>query len=325
MNTTPRAPACAAWLLAAAILAGCGYVGDPLPPALNIAQPVQDLRAVEYGDRIVIQFTIPPLTTEGLVLKRIGTVELRIGPGVAPWNREQWAEAATVIPLDVQAAGPVERAVPARDFIGKDVLIGVRIVNPKGRASDWSNLASLTVRPPLAAPVDIKADNTENGVKLTWRADAPSFRIYRASAGQQPALIGNSEKPEYVDPAVSYDVRYRYLIQSVHDQTESVISEPVEITPEDRFPPAPPSALTASPGAGAIELIWDRSTAPDFKCYRVYRAPAQGAFGRIAEVDAPAYSDRQVESGKTYRYAVTAVDQKGNESAQSPPAEAVAP
>jgi fibronectin type 3 domain-containing protein len=42
-------------------------------------------------------------------------------------------------------------------------------------------------------------------------------------------------------------------------------------------------------------------------------------------LEAPAASDRGIETGRRYRYAVTAVDQKGNESARSAAVEVVAP
>ena len=49
----------------------------------------------------------------------------------------------------------------------------------------------------------------------------------------------------------------------------------------------------------------------------------EGAFEKAAEVGRiPTWSDRAVERGKTYRYAVTAFDQAGNESARSAIAEA---
>jgi fibronectin type 3 domain-containing protein len=250
---------------------------------------------------------------------------LRIGPGVAPWDRNRWEAGAKVIQLDVQDTGAVEREVPAHDFIGQDVIVGVRIINPKGRASEWSNLVSLAVRPPVPPPVNLQAASVETGVKLTWQADAPSYRIFRATGEEEPALIGNSDKPEYVDAAAQYGANYRYLVQAMNGNAESVISAAASITPEDRFPPSPPGGLTAAPGAGAIELVWDRSPAPDLKDYRVYRALDQQAFQQIGEVETPAYSDRQVETGKTYRYAVTAVDQKGNESEKSAVAQATAP
>ena len=52
-------------LILALLVTGCGYVGDPLPPALNIPVPVADLNAVQRGDQIIIQFTVPQMTTEG--------------------------------------------------------------------------------------------------------------------------------------------------------------------------------------------------------------------------------------------------------------------
>jgi len=49
------------------------------------------------------------------------------------------------------------------------------------------------------------------------------------------------------------------------------------------------------------------------------------AFEKVAAlIDAPAYSDRQVEAGKRYRYAVASVDQAGNESARTEAVEVTA-
>ena len=43
-----------------------------------------------------------------------------------------------------------------------------------------------------------------------------------------------------------------------------------------------------------------------------------GFVEKLAELSVvPTYSDRAVEAGKTYRYAITAVDRAGNESARS--------
>ena len=67
--------------LSARCLVGCGSIGEPLYPALRIPTRVTDLAVVERGANLDIDFTIPPLTTEGLPLKEIGGVELRVGPG----------------------------------------------------------------------------------------------------------------------------------------------------------------------------------------------------------------------------------------------------
>ncbi len=51
-------------------LAGCAYLGPPKPPALDIPTRITDLRAAEYGDKILVQFTIGALDTDGLALKQ---------------------------------------------------------------------------------------------------------------------------------------------------------------------------------------------------------------------------------------------------------------
>jgi len=50
-----------------------------------------------------------------------------------------------------------------------------------------------------------------------------------------------------------------------------------------------------------------------------------GPFEKLAAlIEAPTYTDRQVEAGKKYRYAISAVDLTGNESERSPVQEATA-
>src|ERR1700680_940744 len=91
------------------ILGGCGSVGEPLYPALNTPSRVTDLSAVERGDRIDIDFTIPPLTTEGLAHKEIGGVELSVGAvSDAPFNVNNWAGSAARVEVRTPAnPGPV--------------------------------------------------------------------------------------------------------------------------------------------------------------------------------------------------------------------------
>ena len=120
---------------------------------------------------------------------------------------------------------------------------------------------------------------------------------------------------------------YRYRVQAVNgDQHQSEVSAEAAVTPQDVFPPAVPAELSGVQGVGTIELVWQRNTEEDFAGYNVFRATGGGEFEKIAgPIDAPAYSDRAVEAGKTYRYAVSALDRAGNESARTAPVEVVAP
>jgi hypothetical protein len=139
------------------------------------------------------------------------------------------------------------------------------------------------------------------------------------------------EKPEWTDANTDFGKRYTYMVETVVKlaNDKEALSDPSEeatITPEDVFPPAAPSGLQAAAAPASIELAWNANTEPFLGGYRVYRSTAGGPFEKIAEVGViPSYSDRQVEPGKSYRYAVAAVSKTGHESPRSAPAEAGLP
>jgi hypothetical protein len=317
----------AAVVLACSLLPSCGYVGEPLPPALNIASTITDLRVVQYGDRLVVGFTIPPLTTEGLVLKNVAGIELRAGPTNEPFEPDSWARSARNLPVEAREPGPVHAEFPIAEFVGKQVVIGVRIVNERGRASGWSNLVALHVVPAVPAPAEVVAESAPQGARVTWKSPESAFRVYRQGPDDKtPVPIANPDKPEFLDTSAQFGTRYEYLVQAIRGQAESEISAPAGVTPRDVFAPALPAGLSAVAGLGSVELVWERNTEPDLKGYRVYRAAEGREFEVLAEfVDSPAYSDRQVESGKRYRYAIRAVDLAGNESTMTASVEITAP
>jgi hypothetical protein len=311
-------------------LAGCGSIGEPLYPALRIPMRAPDLTVVEQGDQLDIAFTIPPLTTEGLPLKEIGGVDLRVGPGPSNgWNVDEWAASATSIKVPTPAApGPVQAMLPVSMFVGRDVIVAVRVENPKGKDAGWSDFKTFRVQTPLADPANLHVAADPKGVALTWNASGPSqFRIYRQAEQQtKPVLLATATEPNYVDISAEFNKSYRYSIQAVRDNIESNVVGPEAITPVDKFPPAVPSGLTASIGIGAVELAWNRNTEADFKEYRVSRSEEGGPFIEIARgLDAPIYSDHAAQSGKHYRYQVLAVGQNGFASAPCAPAEITAP
>lgn len=312
------------------LLVGCGSVGEPLYPALNVPTHIVDLTAVERGDKIDIHFTVPKLTTEGMVLKEIGSVDLRMGPSPSGgFNINDWANGAQKVNVSpLSQPGEARAEQPVRDLVGKELLVGVRLGNTKGRMSEWSNIVALTIEAPLAKPADVKAEGVPEGVRLTWsEPNLTAFRIFRKVEEQkEPTLLGTSDKPEYVDTTTEYGKTYQYYVQGIHDKTESDVVQSNSITPKDIFPPQVPTGLTASVGIGTIELAWTRNTESDFKEYRVFRSEENGPYIQIAAgLEGPVYSDHQIQSGKHYRYRVSAVDQAGNQSQPSEPIEATAP
>lgn len=312
-----------------ALLAGCGSIGEPLYPALRIPARVIDLAVVERGPNLDFDFTIAPLTTEGVPLTDIGSVDLRVGASPSNgFNMDEWLRSSTSVTVPTpDKPGPVHAEFPVANFVDKDVIVAVRLTNPKGRDAGWSDLKTLHVEQPVATPADFHVVATAKGVELSWRAAAPGeFHIFRKTELQpRPLLLATATESPYVDISAEYGKTYQYSVQSMRGKVESDVAGPESITSVDTFAPEVPSGLTASVGLGAVELAWTRNTEPDFKEYRIFRSEEGGPFVEIARgLDAPTYSDHGIQSGKHYRYQVSAIDQIGNESAQSAPVEILA-
>jgi len=315
-------PAFAAWAL---LLSGCAYVGDTLPPSLKIPVRITTLHAIERGDRLVVDFDAPDVTTDGAVLKKLLGCDLRAGPAGPGWEA-----GSRRIDTAVTAPGPVHVEAPVDGWVGQEIAIRARTAARRGRFSEWSEPVVLRIVPPLEPP-HVTAEAAPAGVRLFWSA-APSaeYRVYRAAEGGQSALIATVKTPEFLDAQAQFGRRYEYTVQSfVASGTSEAQSRPsgvVAITPVDRFPPATPSSLSATAGVSTIELSWTPDTEADLMGYYVYRALGDAPLVRLGGLlDTPAYTDRAVESGKEYRYAVSAIDQSGNESPQSSPVKVSAP
>jgi hypothetical protein len=298
-------------------LGGCAYIGNPQPPTLDIPVRVADLRAAEFGDKVLLQFTIGPLTTEGVALKDVQSVEVRaVTAGGTPRD----------YPIPAKVPGPVSYTFPAQDWTGKQITLTVRATGPKGKASAWSNPVGLAVEPPLLAPANLQAVSVPQGVRLTWGGAAPRYQIFRGAGEVAPSPFAESDKPEFIDTMADFGSPYKYFVQATAGAAHlSDVSETIGITPMDMFPPAIPAEVTGVPGVNANELAWQRNTEDDFAGYFIYRSVDGGPFERVAgPVDAPTYSDRAIDAGKKYSYAVSAVDKTGNESARSMPVDVTA-
>jgi len=205
--------------LAAGLMTGCGYAGEPKPPALKRPEKVKNLDVAERGDKIIVTFSLPEQTTEGLRIEGPPDVELRIGVSPETWNQTEWEKNSDRIavpagqwpgpppkaPRPSKLAKPTVRGKTAKQakqtaavakaadqvmlirtvnidptkYADKTVVIGVRVHGPSGQEDGWSRLISLEVKPVLAAPRDLKATNARDAVHLQWTASAPQYRVFR--------------------------------------------------------------------------------------------------------------------------------------------------
>ena len=154
-------------------------------------------------------------------------------------------------------------------------------------------------------------------------------------------LVESSALGRALDKEIRFGETYEYCAQrvarvTVDGQTFELagpVSAPVRVEALDIFPPETPAGLaavfTADAGTGtAIDLSWQPNTEADLAGYAVYRREGAGNWQRISPaqpVVGPAFHDAQVQLGHAYRYAVTAIGQRGHESARSAEAEETVP
>jgi hypothetical protein len=295
--------------------AGCGYIASPLPPFANVPSPVSNLDAVERGDKIIAQFTVPSLTTEGQPIKPPVTLDLRIG-------ERRFTPAAV-------SGGIARYEIPAAEWMGTDAGITARAVGSNGKASVWCAPFMVHVVAPPEVPRNLTAESTAKGVRLAWQAQGAHFHVLRM-AGTDTAytvVAADVAQHEWVDATAEFGKQYTYLVQTFVPlpggrEAQSDLPEGRGIVPEAP-PPGVPTGLRAASGAASIELSWDPPEGAEPAGYRVYRASGGGPFVKIGEAGAaPAYSDGAVEAGMAYRYAVSAIDASGREGPRSAPVEA---
>ncbi len=302
-----------------ALVAGCGYVGPPLPPALNIPKPVTDLSVNVIGDQIVVRFTPPDKTTEDIPVETLRAITLYVGQADTPFVRDRWS--ATARPYEVPLTNK-EFTIRASDWTGRDLTIGLRTKGRTGKESDWSNFDVLLAGAPLIVPSGVILSNAPDAVALKWSGNAPKYRVMRAVLSdpmpklEQVAVVDGAE---YLDRTIAEGARYQYVIVGIEgDKRQSLPSMAVEFAPKDEFAPEIPTGPSAVSGEKSITVSWSRSPDDDLEGYNVFRAVGDAAFERVAQkVTLPAYTDTNVEAGKRYRYTVSAVDRKGNESKPS--------
>ncbi|MCX7922713.1 MAG: PA14 domain-containing protein [Clostridia bacterium] len=113
----------------------------------------------------------------------------------------------------------------------------------------------------------------------------------------------------------SYTVRY-----TLYDSDQNM-EQQTAVYQVDRTAPGIPASLTAAGEIGRIALAWKALSETDISHYRIYRsAETSGDFSEVGRVESKAntvYVDKNVQSGITYYYKVTAVDKFNQEGAAS--------
>jgi len=185
-----------------------------------------------------------------------------------------------------------------------------------------------TYRPTPPRDVVIRGYPQYPKIELEWKSPSylgqgfSHYKIYRAvtDIDQQVYVYSfyrNVTGESFVDYNVSLNKKYHYYITAVNYYGESDASEEVSVTLlESRRIPLPPVKVRAEYRDGKVILTWEKPESsggsPILK-YKIYRGESEYQIFYYASVDADTYSfeDRNIESGKTYYYYVTAVNEIG--------------
>lgn len=336
--------------LALAALTGCGSLGNPLPPSLELPRPVSDLKAVRKGEKVLLTWTAPRETTDKLRIKEAGPTRVcRVS--AAPASTE-------CSPVGELAAGPAPASgvVSYTDTLPRELqeqqptgfaVYTVEAVNARGRSAGPSNAVRVPLVPTLPPPTGLAARVTAEGVALSFSAPATppatapgerthSLRIYRRTAGAAGETVAGElplpdSPPDFRDTTIEWEKNYQYRITTVTRlappggtpiEVEGDDST-VEVVAHDSFPPAAPTEVqavaTGGGGQSFIDLTWTLNSEVDLAGYNVYRreseAQPQKLNGELLKT--PAFRDPNVTAGHTYFYSVSAVDLRSNESGRS--------
>jgi hypothetical protein len=229
----------------------------------------------------------------------------------------------------------------------------VEVLNAADRGAGISNQVRVPLVPTVAPFGGFRAQATAQGVLISWQCPPTSgtrtdvkylFRIYRHAESKLAASkIADVDAtdcaaepsglvPSFLDQTFEWESTYFYrgAVVSVMEtagkptvEVEGDDTPEVKVFAHDVFPPAVPSGLQAvfsGPGQQPfIDLIWAPVTDADLDGYNIYRHQDGTVPVKLTStpVRMPAFRDTQVLAGKKYSYSVSAVDQRGNESARS--------
>jgi hypothetical protein len=332
-------------LILTVMVTGCATMGPPQPPSLELPKPPADLRATRKGDRVILTWTVPSVTTDRKTIRSVGPT--RICRGLEPKLTqcgvpvgEAAAQANPIVPrssTSPKSSTPIKTSKQKVSESYTDSLPGqllddnpsgfmtyaVEVLNTGGRGAGLSNRVQVSLARTLPPPRDFAARVTGGGVVLKWANDVKPensgaathyiYRIYRRPEGSQQKTY------EYRVETVTVIAQEK----QAGLQIEGDDSAEVKVFADDVFPPAVPSgpqAVFSGPGQKLfIDLVWAPVADVDLDGYNVYRREEGTAAVKVngGLVKTPAYRDENVASGRRYFYSVSAVDVRGNESARS--------
>ena len=207
-------------------------------------------------------------------------------------------------------------------------------VDSAGRESSQSSQVSATTLADTTAPsVPAGLSATANGmdrVDVSWTASTDNvgvtgYRVYRCTGTSCSTYtqIGTPTGTTYGDTGLTAETTYRYRVAAV-DAAGNVSAQATAVnvtTAQDSQAPTVPSGVSATATSiSQISVSWTASTDNiAVTGYRVYRCTGASCsnYTQVGTPTGTTYNDTGLAVSTTYRYRISAIDARSNESAQS--------
>lgn len=334
------------------ITLNCGKRKPPQPPVEKVAQRTE-ISGYQRGNQVFLSWMLPPKNASDKNLSNIERVDIyRLAEPQSSsltLSEEEFASNSTLI-----ASVPVSGSdVGEKKLFYTDILelsgaatrlrYAIRFVNSFGQKAAFSNILLIEPAAKIAESPDLKpAAVSENAIKLSWNApktnvDGTSpanilgYNVYRSLDSEDSQKILNNSPlmtTEFLDSSFEFGKNYTYFVRAVSiggsgEPVESLDSNKISVLPKDVFAPSAPTAITVAAAPNSISIFFAVNPEKDIAGYQIYRTTDAG----LPKTDwllltsellkTNTFQDKAVESGKTYFYYLTAVDNAGNVSQPS--------
>jgi hypothetical protein len=284
-------------------------VGDPKPPYVRIPEKIRDLAASQSGYDVILSWTNPAHNLDGSNATDPATIHITS-------NGTKLTDLAATGP-----GKPQSYSIPAQSWIGQSRTFSVWLETDRQKISEVTTVRAQPVDIPGAA-TSIQPVVDQYAITITWNPPAQNsnlangYFVQRTDRQSAPTL---TTEPRFTDRSFDFGKTYTYQVVSAR-QIDSrwisgLASPAASIVAVDHTAPRIPSggAIVVT-DTGAI-VTWDVNEELDLKGYFVYRD------GRKVNPTEPQpgnhFFDTDYKPDTTY--AISAVDQYGNESPRSAP------
>ncbi len=159
----------------------------------------------------------------------------------------------------------------------------------------------------LIAPAVLKAENTVDGVRISWNAaeGAAEYEIYRKAGASAWVQIGRSAATTYTDKGAKSGQTYSYSIRCI-DATGGFASGNGQAK-NIKYIKAPVITKLENTATGT-KITWSKSEGAS--SYAVYLLDSNKSWKKLGETKSTSYTHKKLSSGKTYTYTVRCLDSK---------------